>query len=234
VPIALGVAYSIFLIIGLIACEGAHACWDLNGLPYFILGAIAGIVVGTGFWMMASRLGGGLRRRLSWDGAAIALTIAASLMPYVLEWQTNARHARESAAANQAFIAARMDWIRRLQRDAHGPAGQVPPALRVVDDGTTAIVTNASSTWIVVALARVQAVPGGWRACAMSSTGEFPMYWASLAAGKTMRFVPKQECAAAFAGAPLEYRVGKDQRSSGWWSDSAFAAPDGREHDTGQ
>ena len=71
---------------------------------------------------------------------------------------------------------------------------------------------------------------GEWRACALLTVGEISDYYRfSIGPGHTARYAPLRDCAAAFDGAPLEYRVGDPfQDDVGFWSDSAFAAPKGR------
>ncbi len=66
----------------------------------------------------------------------------------------------------------------------------------------------------------------------MYSDGSHAYHRYSMAPGETMRFRPDPGCARAFAGAAIEYRVGNDPRDEGWWSDSAFAAPDGGDRGT--
>ena len=48
----------------------------------------------------------------------------------------------------------------------------------------------------------------------------------------TVQLHADARCADAFVGAPVEYRVGNDSSEiDGWWSDSAFTAPEGRDQD---
>jgi hypothetical protein len=92
-------------------------------------------------------------------------------------------------------------------------------------------VTNASKIWMTVALAKVHpdaASPDGWRGCAMYSESDQGYYRYSIGPGKSTRYRLDPACAAAHAGDAIEYRVGDDAREQGWWSDSAFATPDGR------
>jgi hypothetical protein len=44
----------------------------------------------------------------------------------------------------------------------------------------------------------------------------------------TTRYAPVPECGAEFDAAPLEFRVGDPYGKVGWWSDSAFTAPNDR------
>ncbi|HEY7671142.1 MAG TPA: hypothetical protein VIC71_02910 [Gammaproteobacteria bacterium] len=103
--------------------------------------------------------------------------------------------------------------------------------LAVVDDGRGALVTNMTQEWLTVALARV--LPdsqGEWRACPLLTVGKVSDYYRySIGPGQTAQYAPLLRCAAAFERAPLEYRVGDPlPNATGWWSDSAFAAPNGR------
>jgi hypothetical protein len=127
----------------------------------------------------------------------------------------------------------REEWIAALRQnpDGHGPPGVVPLMLEVVDDGRGAEVTNTTQEWLTVALARVfQGNQGQWHACPLLTVGEISdSYRFSIGPGQTARYAPLPDCAAAFDGAPLEYRVGDPFRdATGWWSDTAFAVPNGR------
>jgi hypothetical protein len=53
-------------------------------------------------------------------------------------------------------------------------------------------------------------------------------YRFSIGPGHTTRYAPVPTCAAEFEGAALEFRVGDPWSKVGWWSDSAFAAPEDR------
>ena len=107
----------------------------------------------------------------------------------------------------------------------------VPPMVQVVDDGRGAEVTNTTEVWLTVALARVlQDNQGEWRACPLLTVGEISdFYRYSIGPGQTTRYAPLPDCAGGFHGALLEYRVGDPVRDAvGWWSDTAFAVPNGR------
>lgn len=114
--------------------------------------------------------------------------------------------------------------------------GLVPPLVEAHEAGDGVTVRNTSDQPLMVALARVREAdgPGGWRGCGMYTSGRHGggrYYYYSLAPGESAEYLPYDSCAAAFRGAPLEYRIGRDRSDRGWWSDSAFAAPKGREHE---
>ena len=56
-------------------------------------------------------------------------------------------------------------------------------------------------------------------------------YYTFVSPGKTRVFIPNTPCGLSFRGAAIEYRVGHRPPEIGWWSDSAFAKPEGRETD---
>jgi hypothetical protein len=128
-----------------------------------------------------------------------------------------------------------------LARGDHGPPGVVPPLLRAEPSDGGVIITNTTQRPLVVALAKVMeaaGAPGGWRACAMhtdgGSGGTLRFYSVSLNPGAHATFVTIESCPEAFRNAPIEYRVGRYPSETGWWSDSAFAAPKGREYADGK
>ena len=120
-----------------------------------------------------------------------------------------------------------------------GPPGAVPPMLKSDDDGIKVVVENITAKGMTVALTRVienASAATGWRGCPMRTSGKvggtYHSYW--LNSGERATYEADANCAQRFRGAAVEYRVGKDARDTGWWSDSAFAAPDGRQNQTGE
>jgi hypothetical protein len=160
----------------------------------------------------------------------------AYVLPQLDEHRQTAAHRASSAAAEQRYAAEKLRWIESLKATprSHGPVGTVPPMLEVDDDGVEVHVANRSAKATQVAIARVRedaGAPGGWRGCALfdeSSGSRYHQVWLPVGARATLRADPR--CAEDLAGAPLEYRVGFEANDSeGWWSDSAFTAPSGRE-----
>ena len=232
VPIAFGVGFAAFVGVYALACSIAH-CVDVSGAGWALLGLAIGVVLGVAYWFVAMGMGTRVRRRLVWDGFAILVGIAGYAVPQLMSELATARYAAQAAKSNQEYVARRLAWIESLKSRAHGPPGEVPPMLAIIDDGTAAVVTNTSSTVRrTVALARVvpdAVLPGVFKSCGMYSDGPHAYHRYSMAPGETMRFRPDPGCAGAFAGAAIEYRVGNDPRDEGWWSDSAFTAPEGRD-----
>jgi hypothetical protein len=194
-----------------------------------------GALVGAGYWVLALVLGLAGVRRARYALDVVAAVVAAATYGG-LWWQAHsaevaARVAAETAARNEA--AAAEAWIAALRQspNGHGPPGVVPPMLEVVDDGRGVQVTNITQEWLTIALARVQQDDQGhWHACPLLTVGEVSDYYRfSIGPGGSARYAPLPDCAAAFAGAPLEYRVGDPlPNRTGWWSDTAFAVPKGR------
>jgi hypothetical protein len=235
--IAYGLGFAAFFGAMALGCRvvGSQVCDSAGGLAVVVVGLGASVVVAAGYWILALALGLAGRRRTRYALDAVAAVVA--LATYgTLAWRdysqsTAARLAAEQAARTET--AAREAWVAALRQspDAHGPPGVVPPMLTVVDDGRDAHVTNNTQEWLTVALARV--MPDGqgeWRACALLTVGEHSAYYRfSIGPGRTTQYAPLPDCAAGFEGAPLEYRVGDPfQDEVGFWSDSAFAAPEGR------
>src|SRR5690348_12245364 len=235
--IALGLGFAAFVGAMALGCRivGASVCDSAGGLAVVIVAMGAGFLVGVGYWVLALVLGLARRRRARYALDALAAFIAVATYGTLL-WQEHsavaaARTAAETAARNEA--AAREAWIAALRQNptGHAPPGVVPQMLIVDDDGRGAAVTNDTEEWLTVALARVlQDNQGEWRACALLTVGEISDYYRfSIGPGHTARYAPLHDCAAAFESAPLEYRVGDPfQDKAGFWSDSAFAAPNGR------
>jgi hypothetical protein len=57
------------------------------------------------------------------------------------------------------------------------------------------------------------------------------MYFIFFAPQDSITYVLRKECAPMFRDAQIEFRVGNESGDIGWWSDSAFAKPKGREYD---
>jgi hypothetical protein len=235
--IAAGFGFAAFVGVMALGCRvvGSSVCDSAGGLAVVVVALGVAIPVGIGYWVLALVLGLARRPRARYGLDAIAAVIG--LATYgTLVWQDHsaiaaARTAAETAARNEA--AAREAWIAALRQNpvAHAPPGVVPPMLTVMDDGRGAAVTNNTQEWLTVALARVlQDNQGEWRACALLTVGENSAYYRfSIGPGHTARYAPLPDCAAAFDGAPLEYRVGDPfQDHVGFWSDTAFAVPKGR------
>ena len=210
-------------------------CDSTGGVAIVVLALAAAIVMGCAYWILALVLGLRGRRRVRYSVDAV---VAAVALGYIgaLMWQADSAVASARAASEAATrdaAAARARWIAALQQSSssHGPPGVVPPMLSVKDAAREVEVTNTTGEWLVVALARVRpgAQDGEWQACPLLTVGEITAYYRfAIGPGHTTRYSPVPECAAAFDGAPLEFRVGDPWSQVGWWSDSAFAAPDDR------
>jgi hypothetical protein len=212
----------------------SHVCVDVGGIAIVVFALATAVVAACAYWLAALVLGLAGRTRTRYVVDALVAVVALSYIG-ALEWQASRSEAAARAASAVAMrqaAEAREKWIAALRQnaDAHGPPGVVPPMITVVDRGRDVEVTNTTAEWLVVALARVRAAnpPDGWDACPLVTVGEISTYYRfGIGPAYTTRYAPLPECAAAFDGALLEYRVG-DPPGLGWWSDSAFAAPDGR------
>lgn len=213
-----------------------------GGVAFLLVALVVAVIGGGVFAAVAAAQGARLKRR----ALVLAGGVACILLLFVLPMQRSAVQQHQEALereergreAQQELDARTTEWREALRADGrHGPPGTVPPMLRVEDDGERVQVTNAMSSALTVALARVRedgAAPGGVSACAMRTRGRHGgnYYWYALAAGETAVFEPlTPACAERFRGAPVEYRVGRAPGEQGWWSDSAFAAPAGRENE---
>jgi len=220
VPIACGVGYACFHAGYRLLCR-VLPCYDVSGLWPAFLALLASIVLAVGYWIVMAWKGMPLRRRLFLDGAAALLGIGVYVVPQIIEMRAE--------ALDRAQAQMQAGWYEALKRDAHAPPGVPPPMLDVVDDGTSAVVTNKGPKRHFFALARV--VPDGtasrgWRRCAMTALTVGGFEFHTLAPGESARFVLDPRCANAFAGAAIEYRVDSDPPL--WWSDSAIAEHEGR------
>ena len=235
--IAAGFGFAAFVGAMALGCRvvGPSVCDSAGGLAVVIVAMGAGLLLGSGYWVLALVLGLARKVRARYALDALALFVGAATYG-ALWWQSYSATAAARAAAETAALteaATREAWIAALQQNpaGHAPPGVVPPMLTVVDDGRGAAVTNDTQEWLTVALARVlQDNQGEWRACALLTVGEHSDYYRfSIGPGHTTRYAPLPGCAAGFEGAPLEYRVGDPfQDRVGFWSDTAFAAPNGR------
>jgi hypothetical protein len=235
--IAFGLGFAVFWGAMALGCRvvGSSVCDSAGALAVVIVAMGVGLMVAGGYWLLALALGLAGRRRARYGLDLIAAVVGVGTYAGLV-WQEHSievasRTAREAAERSEA--ADREAWIAALRQnpDGHGPPGVVPPMLEVVDDGRGAVVTNTTQEWLVVALARVlQDNQGVWRACPLLTVGEVSDYYRfSIGPGQTARYAPVPDCAAGFEGAPLEYRVGDPlPNSTGWWSDTLFAVPEGR------
>jgi hypothetical protein len=230
IPVAIGLGFAAFWGVYWLGCSFSH-CVDLSGLPWLVAGAVAGLGVAVCYWLAMLRSGPPFRRRLIWDGVALVIGIASYVVPVTLSHMAEARSIQATKDAADLRAHQRIAWIDSLKANAHGPPGEVPAMLSVVDDGAVVAVTNNSGMWKTVALAKV--VPNatasdGWYGCAMYSETDQRYYRYSIGPRQTVRYRLDPACAVAFSGAAIEFRVGDGPGEDGWWSDSAFATPDGR------
>ena len=234
--IAAGFGFAAFWGTTAFSCRLAPAiCDSAGGLVFVVTGVVVGILSAAGYWVVALTLGLAGRTRVRYTLDAVVAAVAAVTYGS-LAWQehraaTTHAAAAETAARNEAT--AREQWIAALRQDpnAHGPPGVMPPMLEVSDDGSGVRVTNTTSEWLTVALARVlQDNQGAWHACPLLTVGEVSDYYRfSIGPGSTAQYAPIPSCAVGFEGAPLEYRVGHPLLDRiGYWSDTAFAVPNGR------
>jgi len=235
--IAYGFGFAVFMGAMALGCRvlGASVCDSAGALAIVVAGLGAAIVAGVAYWIAALALGlaGWRRARYTLDAVAALIAVATIGTAYWRAYsaEAEARGAAEAARRNEAAV--REAWVAELRQhpERHGAPGVVPPMLQVVDLGQGVEVTNTTADWLVVALARVlEDQQGQWRACALLTVGEISDYYSySIGPGRTVRYAPIPDCAAGFVGAPLEYRVGEPFRNDvGFWSDSAFATPEGR------
>lgn len=235
--VAYGFGFAVFVGAMALGCRllGASVCDSAGALAIVVVALGASVVAGAAYWIAALAFGLAGWRRLRYGLDGVATVIAAATIG-TLYWQDYSEQAAARAAAATARRneqAAREAWIAALRQnpDGHAPPGVVPPMLRVVDSELVVEVTNTTDEWLTVALAHVlEDRQGVWRACPLLTTGEVSDYYRfSIGPGRTARYAAVPDCAAGFAGLPLEYRVGDPFRDKvGFWSDSAFATPEGR------
>lgn len=229
-----------------IVCSAVRCSDSGVGLPFLFLAALIGLLA-IGFYLKVLQdWRDQWALRLGASGVALLVITATLLLPALRSGQ--AAMARKTELQSERAVAedtqrkAEAGWrAGLLARGDHGPPGVVPPQLRSEASGDGVTITNTTQQPIVVSLARVQediAAPGGWRACAMHTSGSraggMRYYRYSLAPGARATFVNFEPCAASFKSAPIEYRVGEYPGDTGWWSDSALAAPGSREYADGR
>jgi hypothetical protein len=217
---------------------------ELFGGYIFGLGAlILSGAVGLGFAVFALT-----RRnpkyRLTVDIAGIVFWIVAFVIP--MQYRGYTQQAEEQARAEKAVMEGQAyqikfnAWLENMKKTGqHGPPGVVPPMLSVQDQGTTVKVMNILDKEIVITLARVRqdpTAPGGWKGCGMYTDsppgmGGGRFYHYTLSPKDHLTFSTHENCASAFLETPIEYRVGRRAGDIGWWSNSAFAKPEGREYE---
>jgi hypothetical protein len=212
------------------ACDGAGA------LAPVALALTVGIVVAGAYWIAALLLGlaGRTRARLTIDLVVGAVALVHHAAVFIAESRSAGAVRSAAATAANSEASRRTAWIEDLRKDpgSHGPPGVVPSALSVAEGDDLLEVTNVTEAWLTVELARVKpdvAAPGGWRACPLLTAGPVSAsHRFSLGPGHTARFTLLGRCAAEFKREAIEYRLGDPYSAGhGWWSDSAFAKPEG-------
>jgi hypothetical protein len=212
----------------------------LFGYLAFIFGIVSGIVFVV---FTATRRDPKLRFKVDIAGmvfAIVAFVIPVTYKDYARRADKNAlaeRGAAEEKASQIKFNA----WLENMKKTGqHGPPGAVPPMLAVEDDGVVVRVLNNSDQEIMLALARVRedsSFPGAWKGCGMRhADNDDPNagrrgYYVFVSPKKTRVFLLNTPCELSFRGVAIEYRVGQRPPEIGWWSDSAFTKPEGREMD---
>jgi len=239
-----GAAIAIGVAIGVQVMGGAQAMvkgeMGFGGLIFVFAAFLLGIIGGALFYSLSRAQRDKPLHRIGVLGAGclgflllFVLPLQRSVEEHRVQSAERELQAREAQAELDAMRAA---WLEELRADGHhGPPGQVPPQISVEDDGAKVVVTNTTARSFTVALARVRenaTLPGGYEACALVTEGQHSRYhrfW--LAAGTAASFVPlTPQCGDHLRGAPVEYRVGEYPDATAFWSDSAFAAPKGREN----
>ena len=74
-PIALGVAFAVFVEAFIFGCN-VYPCRDLATIVPAIWSVVAGIVAGIAWWIAAIAMGKRMQLRLTWDGIAAFVGIA--------------------------------------------------------------------------------------------------------------------------------------------------------------
>jgi hypothetical protein len=86
VPLALALAVAVMMAVAWLACSTSrYRCVDISGLPWYLGGAVLGLVVAVIYWRKSFRLGNQLRRRFVLDAIVVALSVA----PYVIAWTSD-------------------------------------------------------------------------------------------------------------------------------------------------
>ena len=235
--IAGALGFAVFWGATALGCRALYpVCDSAGGLAIVVVGIIVSILVASGYWVLALVLGLAGRRRAR----------------YVLDAHRSRRRGRDLFRAHVAR-AQRTGRVpsgsrnRRAQRSGRSrsvdcgassePRRPRSSGCRAADaDGRRRRTRRSSDEQRArVAHRRIGASAGKttrayWRACPLLTVGEVSDYYRfSIGPGQTARYAPLPDCAAGFDGAPLEYRVGDPlPNATGWWSDTAFAVPDGR------
>ncbi len=235
---------SIGVAIGVQVMRGAQAMvkgeMGFGGLIFLFAAFLLGLLGGGLFYALCRAQRGEPLRRM---GVLLAgymgfvLFFVAPLQRAAEEHRVQAFEREQQARQAEADLEARQAaWLEELRADGrHGPPGQVPALIQAQDDGEVVVVTNPGNRGIMVALARVREDPaaaGGYQACSLVTRGQHSRYHRfHMAAGATVTFEPlTPQCGERLRGAPIEYRVGEYPDATAYWSDSAFAAPKGREN----
>jgi hypothetical protein len=159
-----------------------------------------------------------------------------------LERLKQARPMQVSVEGSYPVLARRhQNWQKRMYRmRTHDAPGVVPPMLIVGDEGRMVLISHNRTHALHVALARVRLSgvdADVWEGCSLAPVGEsvrprFLEKWGGqqrwsyrIEPGQAILFELHPDCAADYAGAPIEYRVGVYADDDGWWSDSALAEP---------
>lgn len=229
-----------------VACAALGCANSGIGLPFLFVAAMAGVFAIGLYRKLLQDWRFQWGRRLAASGVVLLLIGVLLVLPVQRSGQVlmeqKAVQQAERVKADAARQVAEEAWRAGLRaRGDHGPPGVVPPSLRVEAGDTGIIVTNITQKPLSVALFRVRedaAAPGGWRACSMHTAGTrgagLRFYRYSLGPGERTTFVNFEPCAASFKDALIEYRIGQHPDESGWWSDSALAAPNRRDDADGK
>jgi hypothetical protein len=214
-----------------------------------LVGLIGGCI---SYWLLSRELDDGPRPIGVLDAIAVAIFIFAFVIPLSVEradekreHQLREAQRRVAERERDEYVAQRkaeaMTKLRRLGRFAE--PGIVPPDFEVVDQGSSVSVTNRGEKSTSISLSRVlrdSETPTGWKGCALWTGGPHGhgrYYGHYINPGMTLSFSMYDGCLEEFRDAPLEYRVGEptmegEAGDRAWWSESAFASPDGRERET--
>lgn len=95
IPLALMLAYAVMVAVAWAGCRLAtNRCVDISGLPWYLGGALLGLVVAVFYWRKAFGLADRLRRRLLLDAIVVVLGVA----PFVIASMFDRLAERERAA----------------------------------------------------------------------------------------------------------------------------------------
>ena len=130
--IAGGLGFAVFWGTTAVGCRALYpVCDSTGGLAIVVVALVVGILVASGYWVLALALGLGGQRRARYGLDAVALVVAvgtyAGLMWRDHSEQAAYRAAAETAARNEA--ADREAWIAALRQnpDGHGPPVSTGP-----------------------------------------------------------------------------------------------------------